>query len=169
MKNYSISIEDYKKEEIKSIRLILENCEYFDFFENEILEINLEFDENLIFSRGDRINRILKSGYLKIKINEKFNKKRESYFSLPKGRKHYYTKEIIDRFLNCCDICWIYITTKEEPFVSESIEVPFEFLEDEETGRPIETLVSSSAKLDSDGNIIIFMGELSEFKPNSNY
>ena len=108
--------------------------------------MDLVFETELELSGGGIIRK-LKSGLLKISTKEKYNMRRMPLIGMPNRRKRPKTEELLERF-------W-----------RETIEVPYEELEDDETGEFIALTVCSSARIDSDGKLFILMGDKSEYIP----
>lgn len=164
MKEYKIELEPPTLEEIESISIVLENCDVIEVFQNEIEGMDLQFDSKLELS-GNGIVRQLRSGELRINIKDKYNIYRNPLIGMPIRRKHPKTDELIQRLQCACDVTHLEIVRKSDCW-RETILVPYEELEDEETGTIISTTVCSSAKVHKDGKLSIFMGEKSEYIPN---
>ncbi|MDR2091219.1 MAG: hypothetical protein LBP62_06200 [Clostridiales bacterium] len=169
MKKYVIEMEDVKLEDIYAIDLALENCESIRVYRNEILEINFELDDNLVIGTSC-IERRIKSGYIKLRIDEKTKRRNNDvYIHDDNGEqvKKPYKKKIEDRLIELCNICYIVITVVDI-YWEENLDVPYEeeCIEDDE-GYVVNDriIVCPSAKMDADGNLIILLGELSEFEP----
>lgn len=161
MKKYTIEMEDLRVEDIASIDLVLENCEGVEVYAGEILAVNFDFFSDLIIS-GEGICRRVKSGYIKISLDDKMNKHRQINFMEFNNRKPK-TQDIQARLLGLCDICYIIITYKDYNW-TEKIEVPYEEIEDDEDSAIIDLTECPTAKIDEEGNIVILFGELSEWK-----
>ena len=163
MQEYKIKLETPNIKEIESICIVLENCDVVEFFQNEIEEMDLVFEAELELSGGGIIRK-LKSGLLKISIKEKYNMRRMPLIGMPNRRKCPKTEELLERLQGACDITWLEITNADDHW-RETIEVPYEELEDDETGEFIALTVCSSARIDSDGKLVILMGDKSEYIP----
>lgn len=162
MQEYKIKMKTPKREDVFSVRIVLENCDEVEFFQNEIEEMELAFEPELEFV-WDGIVRKLKSGFFKIVFQEKYNKYREPLLALPARRKRPKNDELIERLKGTCDVTWLLVVDEERR--RELIEVPYEELIDEETGDYKGLLVCSSAELDADGKLLIFMGDKSKYSP----
>ena len=163
MQEYKIKLGTPKIKDLDSICVVLENCDVVEFFQNEIEEMDLVFETELELSGGDIIRK-LKSGLLKISIKEKYNMRRMPLIGMPNRRKRPKTEELLERLQGVCDITWLEITNADD-YWRETIEVPYEELEDDETGKFIALTVCSSARIDSDGKLVILMGDKSEYIP----
>lgn len=163
MQEYRIKLETPKIKDVESICLVLENCDEIEFFQNEIEEMDLAFETELELSSAG-IERKVKSGTLTISIKEKYNMQRAPLISMPSRCKHPKTEEILQRLQGSCDIVMLEITSQDGHW-RETIDVPYEELEDEETGGIIALTVCSSAKIGSDGKLVILMGAQSEYRP----
>lgn len=162
MKQYTITMKDLLKEDIYSIALVLENCEGVTFYSDEIKELNVEFEAELKIG-GTAILRRIRSGSIIFKINEKKNRRREINFVAFEKRKPK-TNDILDRLTGMCDICNIHVTYKE-CYWQEYIEVPYDEADEDDEGI-VDLQACSTAKINDEGNLIILMGELSEWKSN---
>lgn len=110
---HTISLPEVKKTMIKSLYLDFENCEGFDVYNDEIVDLQLKFKEMLCVDSSD-YNREIESGYIKLKFDEKYNEYRDNSFfdDLSKGKKG--NKEIEMRLcgrkgIDLHDICHLYI------------------------------------------------------------
>ncbi|MFA5449244.1 MAG: hypothetical protein WC292_02230 [Clostridia bacterium] len=168
MKKYFIEIPNLKLEDIHAIDFVLENMEAVKVYHNEIVEVNLEFDDELVIG-GTCIERRVKSGYIKLRIDEKTRRYKDDLLihdSKWNIIKKPYKQKIEGRLLELCNICYIRVTVKDI-YWTEQIDVPYdeECIEDEDDYCEGRIIVCSSAKLDADGNLIVLFGESSEFEP----
>lgn len=159
---YNIKIKNLKISDIQAVDLVLENCEGCKFYHNEILDIRLVFEPELIIG-GRGIERKIKSGYIEIAVDEKTKRYEGDIDIWREGGnpiKKPYKGKIEKRLIGLCDICLLILTYKEN-YWQETIDVPYY----EATNDGIvELTVCSSAKIDNDGNLLILMGEASEYK-----
>ena len=146
-----IDVEEARRQEIKT-----------DLTHNIFVEAGAGAGKTSILV--SRIMNQLKSGLLKIAIKEKYNMRRTPLIGMPNRRKRPKTEELLERLQGVCDITWLEITRVDDHW-QETIEVPYEELEDDETGEFIALTICSSAKIDSHGKLLIFMGEKSEYRP----
>lgn len=168
MKRYFIDMPNLKKEEIHAIDLVLENMEGVTVYHNEIIEVNLEFEDELEVG-GSGIERRIKSGYIKLCIDEKTRRYQGDliiYDEKNRIIKKPHKQKIEGRLLELCNICYINVTY-EECHWTEHIDVPYDEEEygEDDYGNVMERIsVCASAKIDEDGNLIILFGESSEFE-----
>jgi len=170
MKKYTIEMEDLDISNIESIYLGLENCESATFYKKEIKELQIEFEDDLVLS-GAAIERSVKSGRIRIAINSKITSRPFYLWDdviCKQIKKKDFKKGAEARFIGCCNICHMTITTDEIHW-TEGINVPYEeiysYNENEEDETEMGILVCSSAKIDENGDLIILMGKASEFVP----
>jgi hypothetical protein len=161
---YYLEISDLDLNKIHAVDLVLENCEGCKFYYNEIVDIALDFEPGLVLG-GHGIVRKIKSGYIKIAIDEKTKRFKDDidiWDEFGQTIKKPYKEKIEKRLIGTCHICSLTITYKNY-YWQETIDVPYEEGNEDEYGNA-DLLTCSSAKIDSDGNLIILMGELSEYK-----
>ncbi len=72
---HEVRLNSISKSIIRSIDLDFENCEGFTIYDEEISEIQLEFEKELVWGGGE-LHRSLKSGFIKFKFNKTFPKRR---------------------------------------------------------------------------------------------
>lgn len=168
MQRYFIDMPNLKKGEIYSIKFAFENMEALNIYYDEIANINLKFEEELTIG-GSYIERKVKSGYIKLMIDEnKICSKGDVIIHNDKMRviKKSYKQKIEERLLKLCNICHIIITVKDI-YWREQIYIPYEkeLVVDENGFMLDRILVCSQAKLDEKGKLVILFGESSEFEP----
>lgn len=66
--NHTVNLSAINKKQILSIDLDFENCECFNFYNDEIKDINLNFKPKLEWGASD-LYRSIESGYIKIKLD----------------------------------------------------------------------------------------------------
>lgn len=169
MKKYYIEIPDLNIKKIHSIDLILENMECVTVYHNELVEINLEFEDELILS-GWCIERRVKRGYIKLRIDEKTKREKgDINIDDDKGRtiKKPSKEKIEGRLLELCNICTLGVELKDKHW-SEQIDVPYneEFNKDKNGYTEDKIIICPSAKIDEKGNLVILFGESSEYNPD---
>ncbi len=126
---YTVSIGDIRKENIRKIDVSLENCDSFSVFNDDIIDMHLDFDKELYWNSGNFVRRI-SGGYIKLfldkdidcrDINIYSEKKRQKQDSLIKNRLCGKSKEPID-------ICHLYIHSNYAGYgieLEECIEAPY--------------------------------------------
>lgn len=171
--NHYINIGNVKKEDIHNIDLDFENCESFVVYNNEIEEVNINFDNQLVWGAGDLYRKAV-DGYIKIKLNKDFPPRQNHLFDNEKGLK------VVDFERSLCgkkgesihDICHLYIDYYHAGYgevqVTECIEIDdiktdaeIEVLEKEEeqTGEWRYYFEGGFCKKLKDGSIIIAFGK----------
>lgn len=173
--NNIIFLNNISKSLIDSINLDFENCEDFTIYKNEILDIQLQFEKELVWGAGD-LFRSIKSGFIKIKFDKTIDYRRTNFLG-------YYRKITLKKLeKRLCwygiqsthAICHLYVDYNYAGFGSrrrECIEVE-DIRSDEELER-IEKLeeegdysfdeyIGGYCKKQKDGTIIITFGKNSE-------
>lgn len=168
-REYTVKLPDTQKGNIKQIILALENCEDVVIYNKEIVSIELEFEEELLYDRryfsGD-----IKSGYIKIKLCDDYNEEREEENDYLRGFSKKYKKlsmkQILTRELaRCAEIVHLGISFLGDIY-SISADVPYE-TDCDEDNEEITVLVSASSEMDAEGNVAIYFGNMSKFEPYS--
>ena len=166
-------LPDVTKESILNIDLDFENCERFLVYHNEILEVNLSFNQELSWGASE-LYRTVKGGYIKIKLDKEILW-RHHYFLTNRKLK---TKDFERRLCGkkgerCHDICQLYVTYLEPGYgnnMQECLEIDdiksdeeIEWLQNEEDGGDFSYYFEGGycKKLD-DGTIIITFGKNAE-------
>lgn len=156
---YSVEIKDLVKKRIHSIDLLFEDFDIITIFRREIVDMEIECEPVLVDS-GNGYVRVIKGGYIKLNIQKECSNKRK-----PSVVDTIRTKnQIIKRLFYISNITWLDVEYRKYG-ERERFEVPYEEVEDEETGEIIGLSKCSSCKIDEDGNLIILMGDRSEFVP----
>lgn len=106
--NHKISLNNITRSQIRSVLLDFENCDSFSIYANEILDMQLNFDDKL--SSFD-YSRVIKSGFIKLRLSED-NGYREMHFY--EDRKKITQKKLEQRLCGkneseIHDICHLYI------------------------------------------------------------
>lgn len=140
--NHYINIGNLKKENIHNIELIFENCESFVVYNDEIEEINIDFDNQLTWSTGD-LHRKAIGGYIKIKLNKHFTPRPNSLFNNEKLLKvvNFERRLCGKKGEDIHDICHLYIDYYHIGNDHEHIEI-----DDIRTDAEIEILVNKEEK-----------------------
>ncbi len=165
-KEGSIYLRDIQLKDICYIHLDFENCEYFDVYNDEIVEFKPNYSEILCWGSG-KLYREIESGYIRIKIA---NKDRRVSDWL---KKHYTKKQLEERIcgkegVSEHDICHLYITSPyrlgDETIEVKDVRTDAELCEieklEEETGEEIAPcFIGGYAKKLDDGSICITFGK----------
>lgn len=173
--NHYININNVKKEDIFKIDLDFENCESFVVYNDEIEEVNLDFDNKLEWGSDDLCRKAI-GGYIKIKLNKIFETRQNNFFDHKKELK------TIDFEKRLCgksgeswhDICHLYVDYYHAGYggvqVTECIEV--DDIKTAEERKNLENVdkqtgewhcyESGYCKKSNDGSIIIAFGKNSK-------
>ena len=103
---YTFKSDDFKKENIEGIKIILDNGDYFPIYKNEISNISLSLSDKLVW-KGNNICPVVNGGCIKLKINHTKQAKYNNAFL------YNYKEYIKDRKTYIEDRC-----TKESKIVS---------------------------------------------------
>lgn len=162
---FNVVINPLKKKIIESIKIDFENCESFDIYKDEILEINLNMDKKLELTSED-YGRVIEGGYIKIKLKESYFERDIFFFD---EIKKYKIKSIIKRLcgdgITNTDICRLYIRyeyagfgiCKTEPIETKNL---FEVDENYEDDDFEYLYLSGYCELLDDQSIVIHFGKL---------
>lgn len=104
-----VYLPEIKKEDIFKVTLDFENCDMIDVYKDEILDIDLNFQKELVWGAGD-ILRQVENGYMIIKFSEDYKTR---HYSMIEDKK-YKIKDFIYRICGKKgyldhDICHLYI------------------------------------------------------------
>lgn len=157
--NFSISLHSVNKNIIDKINIDFENCESFDIFKNEILELEINLDEQLYEHSGDYTRQMI-NGFIKIKFDLEITWRHINFFI---DRKNVKIKDLKKRLLykkklESHDICRLYIHYDYAGFGMqrvESIEVDGKWC-GEEDDCYAEYVSGYCERLDNDVVIIYF-------------
>lgn len=102
-----IFLPDITKKVIKKINLDFENCDGFTIYQEEIVDLFLNFKNELVWGSGD-LNREIKSGYIKLLIDDKIPYRNINVYNIENTKNVKKTK-LEKRLLGDHDICHLYI------------------------------------------------------------
>lgn len=171
--NHYINIGNIRKEDIHNIDLDFENCESFVVYNNEIKEVNINFDNQLEWDAGDLCRKVT-GGYIKIKLDEDFSPRQNQLFDNDKRLKvgNFGRRLCGKNGEEVHDICHLYIQYYHAGYgeleVTECVEVDeaktdeeIEEIEKEEEkkGVTIYYYEGGYCKKFKDGSIIIAFGK----------
>ena len=71
-KNNYIELNDLSKDIINNICLDFENCEGINIYQDEIIDIKIEFEEKFLYDQWF-MHRSIKSGFIKFRLNKDYN------------------------------------------------------------------------------------------------
>lgn len=170
--NHYINVRNVIKEDIHHIDLDFENCENFVVYNDEIEEVNIDFNNQLEWCSGDLYRKAV-GGYIKIKLSKDLMPRQNNLYGNEKRLK------IVDFERRLCgkkgedvhDICHLYVDYYHAGYggiqATECIEVAeakteeeLEELEkiEEETGDVSYYFEGGYCKKTKDGSIIIAFG-----------
>lgn len=173
--DHFIKLNDIKKAIIDSIELEFENCDGFTVYQNEISEINLDFEKELVWGSGDLLREV-RGGYIKLKLDEEiYNRYINAWFADKRGKT---VKQLENRICgkkggNTHDICHLYINYNYSGFGgthTECVEIedvrPDEEIERlealEAAGKGDLDFIGGFSKRLEDGTILITFGKNAE-------
>lgn len=172
MDKITIKLPDIKKEDVEWLEITLKNCQVFYIFNNEIIDIDLQFHKSLMRLKEHKsYHRMIKSGYVKLKLsdgyddecNEEHTGDFDFLFSYCKGG---ISEKITKRLLGICDTNFLGVKYKNVKH-RENLYVPYEETMESkvEKTKKIKLTVCSSSEVDSEGNLVIYFGSMSKFTP----
>ncbi len=172
----SINIKPIKKQDVMKMNLSFENCESYDIFQSEILEMQINLKPQLEWIAGD-LGRVIQSGYMHLKLDKYNNARLVVLFSDKETNKKYLLKRLCSKKqIMEHDICWLHIDYYGiifNPLQNESLDNPdirsdevLEAIEKEEdeTGIADYSFYGGYTKLLKDGSILITFGKNSKEK-----
>ena len=144
--NFSISLNSIEKSIINKINLDFENCEHFDIFKHEIVDLKLNLNEKLDEDSSD-YKRQLINGYIKVKLDPEITYRN---ISLASNVKYPKVKHIKERLIDgdektTHNICHLYINYEYAGFGTareESITVNGDWIDDKTIDEDYAYLVS---------------------------
>ena len=167
------------KENIRKINLDFENCESITVYDNEILDIDLKFSNNIWCGTGDFCRNII-GGHITIKLDKDFDRE-YSLFEHKKAKLSDFEKRLCGKGFDYHDICHLYINyyhigfgyNFEECIEIDDVRYPQneeiennqnESDDDEEYDDNYYYFVGGYCEKQKDGSIIIVFGEDSKSK-----
>jgi len=165
--NHVINLKNVKKEDCRIINLDFENCDGIDVYQDEIKEINLNFEKELKWN-ADGYCRVIKSGYVRLKFDKGYNdgRKVNICFKDNKPRLKDLEKRICGKGETDVDICHLYISNSgyivkgEEVITLKDLsEYPENYGEDGISVIEYIPYISGYAKKEKDGSILIVFGK----------
>lgn len=169
--NHVILLNEIGKSIIKSIDLDFENCESFYIYKNEIQDMQLQFEEELVWGGGD-LFRNLKCGFIKIKFDKSITYRRANFLDNDKVTIRKLEKRLLWRKMQSDhDICHLYIDFDYAGFGSDRTEcVEIEDIRPDEEFERLQKLedegvysfdyfIGGYCKKQEDGTILITFGK----------
>lgn len=165
--NHVISLNNISTKAIEKICLDFENCDYFEIFNNEIVDMQLTFENELVWNSHGYARKI-KSGFIRIKFEPEITWRKIGVWCCDSHNPKKQIKGLIKRLCykdgECeTDICNLYVdydymgygVTREERIDVDDIRPSqyFEANEDEDS------YVSGYAMKQSDGTVLIRFGK----------
>ncbi len=164
---HTVSLRDVTKKSVRAISLDFENCEGFDVYDDEIVDLRLQFDPELCEGSG-KLYRRIESGYLTVKLNRRNTFRNTNFLILPHPTFKQLENRLVDAAVRCTghDICHLYIRYHDN--LEEQLEIddirPEEELErlrktEEEGERPDgPDFIGGYCQRQDDGSIKIMFG-----------
>ncbi len=170
----AIFLNDISKDLIESINLDFENCEYFTVYNDEIQDIQLQFEKELVWGSDD-LYRNIKSGYIKLKFDKEKKYRRINF--LDDGK--FTVKQLEQRLCGKKgqaphDICHLYVKyyyagyglSRTEIIEAEDIRSDEELEQidksEEEGDYDLDYFIGGYCKKQNDGTLIITFGKNAE-------
>ena len=121
--NFSISLHSLNKSTINKINVDFENCESFDIFKNEILELEINLDEQLYEHSGDYTRQIT-NGMIKVKFDPTITWRHISFLDdeKPVKVKDLKNRLLFNKKIESHDICRLYIHYNYAGFCMQKVE-----------------------------------------------
>ncbi len=172
--NNVVLLNPIGKSIIESINLDFENCEDYTIYKNEILDIQIEFEKELVWGSDD-LFRSIKSGFIKLEFDKDIDYRRIHFLDDGKVTVKRLERRLCGKSGQADhDICHLYIDYGYAGYSShrtECIEIkdirPDEELDrldklEEESGHDMFYFVGGHCKKQDDGTIIITFGKNAE-------
>lgn len=156
---HCVSVGDLKKEDIHHIDLDFENCESFYVYQDEIEEINVEFDNCLEWGAEDFYRKVI-GGYLKIKLNENYNRYNALFERNKKLKNLDFEKRLCGKNgEDIHDICHLYVCYDQICGTQREECIEVDDIKTEESKRNFWSYESGYCKKLQDGSIMIAFGK----------
>ena len=156
----SIMLDNFRKKDIYVLDLVFENCEELSLYQNEIIDINIKFKENLVGVFSE-LQRVIEAGYIKIKLDEDHVKRTNGWFEDTNNK--YFEKRICGKGTALHDIChlnikfdyWTSLSREEYIEIDDIRYIP----SSDVVGKPRGYFYGGYAKIDKDGVMTITFGK----------
>lgn len=172
--NHVILLNEIGKTIVESIDLDFENCESFYVYKDEIQDMQLQFEEELVWGGGD-LFRSIKSGFIKIKLDKSIAYRRTHFLDDDKVTIKKLEKRLLwKKMQSDHDICHLYINFDYAGFGfdrTECVEIE-DVRPDEELERlerledrcvyAVDDFIGGYCKKQKDGAIVITFGKNAE-------
>jgi len=173
--NLVVDLPDVSKIDIRKVDVDFENCEYFDVYDDEIVDVNFTYKKELGWD-GRNIYREIDGGYFVVKFNKDMSKRETNIWG--KGSDEIKVPTIKQLKRRLCkkekeetDVCALYIeyndgfySRREEKFRINEIRDLSQYDCDKcdvcNINCPAEGFVSGYAQRQKDGSIKIVFGKL---------
>lgn len=170
-KNHAILLNEIGKTIVESIDLDFENCESFYIYKNEIQDMQLQFEEELVWGGGD-LFRNIKCGFIKVKLDKGIDYRQVHFLDDDKVTIKKLQKRLLwKKTQSDHDICHLYINFGYAGFGSvrtECVEIE-DVRSDEELERlgrlegeedfGFDDYIGGYCKKQKDGTIVITFGK----------
>lgn len=177
-KTYGSADKDYHtvnacnltKSVVEKISLDFENCDGFDIYQEEIQEMNINFEKQLEWS-SSCFGREIKNGFIRLKLNKEIEWRQVNVYNcnekIPNIKK--LERRLCGRGIDDCDICNLYVQYNYAGYCmdhEECIQIkdirPIEELPDIDEEDIYPCFISGYAKREDDGSILIVFGKSKE-------
>lgn len=166
--NFYIDLYDINKDNVESIRIILENCEVVDVYNDELVDINLKLNNKLIYDIGS-LRREIVGGSIEIKLDKKKTHRYRSLFNDEYDDIDpfdYIHQRLDEKELDITHLYIRYKSGEKEQIVVNSFDERGKNIEDlyqeyldhdddEEDEYDDYYFVSGSGEINSEGNIVL--------------
>ena len=173
--NNEVLLNPIGKSIIESIHLDFENCEDFTIYDDEIIDIQLEFESELVWGSDDLLRNV-KSGFIKCKLDQEIDYRKINLFDDGKITLKKLEQRLCGKKGQAMhDICHLYIDYKYYGFGSKRTEcIEVEDIRPEEELERLEKLeeegkydfscdfIGGACKRQEDGALIITFGKNAE-------
>ena len=165
---HTVMIPNVSKQVVEKINLDFENCDGIEIFQEEIEDMQINFEEQLEWN-SSCYGREIRNGFIRMRFDEEITWRRaDVYCGAKKNTVKNFTKRLCGKGVDAIDICNLYVTYKYAGYClnrEECIGVP--------DIRPVEEQeyedehgicyhVSGYAKRENDGSILIVFGKKRE-------
>lgn len=169
--NNTINLCVVSKSAVYKINLDFENCESFEIFKEEIIDIQLNFHKKL-YRNSNGFTRAVRNGFIKLKLKPQINWRKINFANEWQGKRTKGIAPLKKRLVwenNRCeiDICNLYVTydymgycTDREECISINDIRPNEYFDSlEKEGIYDFDFISGYAEIQDDGSFLVVFGK----------
>ena len=166
---HTVNALNVTKQAVEKIDLDFENCDGIEIFQEEIIDMQLNFKKELEWN-SSCFGRELQDGFIRLRFKENITwRKANIYCEAKKNTVQNFIKRICGKDIDDIDICNLYITYNYAGYCKEYIERisindirPLEELPDIDEPDICPCFISGYAKKENDGSILIVFGKEKE-------